>query len=375
MAIVRAPINGDTLRWARTVAHLSEDELGRAAGIPATRVVELENGIALPTYTQARRLARKLDRTPAFLFAAPPAVTDVPETADFRGRSHETPPTLTRELKRAEAHRRALLDLEPDVPTPPNLPRVQRQSLANSATSIRAALGVGASDIPPTVAGNPTFNYWRSMLEHHGFLVFQTTGIDLAVFRGLSVYHERLPLILLNGADSAGGKVFTLFHEVAHLANRTSGLCLLDEEVAHEALCNAFAAEFLMPQAAVMALLANGDTADPVDKVSTHFRVSRLAAAVKLKTLAVISAATLDDVRAKSDEEWQRSRARLRESESVPPRWRLRIRDLGPTYVSAVFRALESERVSLIDATYLLDARVPTIERMLAEYHRTGGAL
>jgi Zn-dependent peptidase ImmA (M78 family) len=223
--------------------------------------------------------------------------------------------------------------------------------------------------------GNATFNYWRQLLESHGVLVFQTTGIVLEVFRGLSVHHDRLPFILLNGADSAGGKVFTLFHEVAHLGNRTSGLCLLEDAVADEALCNAFAAEFLMPAEAVRVLQRQAaETDDLVSLVSAHFRVSPLAAAVQLRRLDLITVVQLEEVRARSDDQWQRSRDRLRESESVPPRWRLRLRDLGPTYVSAVFRALERERVSLLDVTYLLDARVPTIERMLEEFHRTGGA-
>ena len=43
------------------------------------------------------------------------------------------------------------------------------------------------------------------------------------------------------------GRTFTLFHEVAHLINRTSGLCALREFVDEEAIANNFAANFLMP--------------------------------------------------------------------------------------------------------------------------------
>ena len=57
----------------------------------------------------------------------------------------------------------------------------------------------------------------------------------------------------------------------------------------------------------------------------------------------------------------------------APPHSTLRYRDLGPSYVGTVFRAMESDRISILDATYLLDAKVPTIEKMLGEYYRTGG--
>ena len=56
------------------------------------------------------------------------------------------------------------------------------------------------------------------------------------------------------------GRTFTLFHEVAHLINRTSGLCALREFVDEEAIANNFAANFLMPESAVRAQL-NGPLA------------------------------------------------------------------------------------------------------------------
>lgn len=372
MASVRVPINGATLRWARLAGHLSEGELGRAANVSVDRVLAFEEESEQPTYPQMRQLAKKLDRPLAFFFTEPPSESDIPVTADFRGGGAEIPGLLARELKRAEAHRRTVLDLDGASPVKP-LPAVTRETLSLSTRATREALGIGASDVPTTPLGNATFSYWRGVLEHYGYLVFQTTGIDLGVFRGLSVHHEKLPIIIVNGADSAGGKVFTLFHEVAHLANRTSGLCLLSDDVTDEALCNAFAAEFLMPAVVVSAIPTESDYATAVDIVANHFRVSKLSAAVRLRSLGRITDTDLNSVRAQSDAEWQQNRERLRATPGAPPYSTLRYRDLGPSYVGTVFRAMESDRISILDATYLLDAKVPTIEKMLGEYYRTGG--
>jgi Zn-dependent peptidase ImmA (M78 family)/transcriptional regulator with XRE-family HTH domain len=373
MATVRVPINGATLRWARNLAHMTEEELGRAAGISASRIAEIEDGTDRPTYVQTRKLAKKLDRPTAFLLVNPPETADIPTTADFRGRGDDIPALLAREIKRSEAHRRTLHDLEGSVATPPELAPVTWRTVTRSAESARRALGIQPDSVPHVAPGNPSFNYWRALLEHAGFIIFQSTGIGLDTYRGLSVHHDTLPIILLNGADSAGGKIFTLFHELAHLANRTSGLCLLEERITDEALCNAFAAEFLMPSAEVENFVRDLHHNEEVTKVATRFRVSKLAAAIKLKSMNRLTEEEIEVARIESDAEWQLNRDRLSESDGVPPRWTLRLRDLGPTYTSSVFRAIESDRISILDATYLLDAKVPTIERMMHGFQRTGG--
>src|SRR5690606_5970504 len=134
------------------------------------------------------------------------------------------------------------------------------------------------------------FNFWRGLLEHHGFLVFQTTRIDLDAFRGLSIFHDSLPIILLNGADSNNGKVFTLFHELAHLSNRTSGMCDLDDNTSEEGVANAFAANFLMPRSQVesAARVAQGSAMERAEAIAGAFKVSVLAAGVRLRTLELI---------------------------------------------------------------------------------------
>src|SRR5699024_8428582 len=54
--------------------------------------------------------------------------------------------------------------------------------------------------------------------------------------------------------------------------------------------------------------------------------------------------------------------------------WRLRYRDLGSNDIGAVAHALEDQRVDMMDATYLLNARLPMVEQLLSEYYRAGGA-
>lgn len=373
--MARAPINPGALTWAREVSHVTVEDLAKALDVKPGRVIEFEGGVVLPTFRQLTLMAAKLDRPLGFFFAPPPAAPDVPQTADFRGRGDdELPADLAREMRRAEQYRDAMLDLGGAPSRRITTGAIGWQTVAVRAAALRQSFGLWDTFVPPESQNNQVFNFWRGMLEENGVLIFQTTGISLDTFRGLSVHHDELPLILVNGADSAAGRTFTLFHEVAHLISRTSGLCVLRESVDEEALANSFAANFLMPELAVRNHLSGPqEPMAAAGQLACHFKVSPLAAAVRLRRLDVIDDDDLEAVRSASDEKWQRTRNAQKQKEGFVPPWRLRYRDLGPTYIGAVARALEDQRVDWVDATYLLNARLPMVEQILDEYYRTGG--
>lgn len=375
--MARAPINGSTLQWARETMHIERDELARAAGTSEERIFEFESGDARPTLRQLEGISKKLDRTLAFFFTEPPTKSDVPDTADFRAHNGgPIPPLLAREMRRAEQHRYTVIDLE-GQPSPPDIiGPINWQNVEAQANTMRGILGLTDAFTPPENQENQVLNFWRGLLEYRGYLIFQTTRVDLDAFRGLSIQHDLLPIILLNGADSNNGKVFTLFHEVAHLANRTSGMCGLDETVNEEALANAFAANFLMPKSHVeeIAIRTKGTAFERAEAIAATCKVSVLAAGVRLRTLGLISDFELDSIRQESDNRWSKVRSDRKKQTGGPAAWRTRFRDLGSGYVGTVVRALEDERVDLLDASYLLNARVPMVRQMIEEYYRTEGS-
>lgn len=375
--MARAPINGATLTWARSVMNLDAQDVASAAGTSLERTLAFESGDEMPTLKQLEKIAKKLDRTMAFFFAPPPASTDIPQTPDFRGRGAEPlPPLLAREMRRAEQHRDTVLDLQGAPEQTARVGSITWSTHRKRASELRAQLGLREAFVPPESGQNQVLNFWRGLLEHHGYLVFQTTRVPLSVFRGLSIQHESLPVILLNGSDSNNGKVFTLFHEVAHLTNRTSGLCSLDEDVNEEAIANAFAANFLMPSKQVTALVQTLDEepADLAAKVAARFKVSLLAAGIRLRTLDLINDDDLEAIWQESDAVWEKSRADQKAKSGGPAPWRVRYRDLGSTYIGTVARAVEDSRIDWMDASYLLNARIPMVRQLFEEYHRTGGS-
>lgn len=80
-----------------------------------------------------------------------------------------------------------------------------------------------------------------------GVLIFETYDVDIEEMRGLCIYHDIVPIILLNGKDSVNGRIFSLFHELTHLLLGESAICGDDLERDIEVFCNAVSGEFLVP--------------------------------------------------------------------------------------------------------------------------------
>ena len=91
-------------------------------------------------------------------------------------------------------------------------------------------------------------NKWKEIIiEKMGILIFETDGVILGEMRGLCIFHEEIPIILLNGKDTTNGRIFSLFHELTHLLLGESAICENNELSDEEIFCNAVAGEFLVP--------------------------------------------------------------------------------------------------------------------------------
>lgn len=119
--------------------------------------------------------------------------------------------------------------------------------------------------------------------------------LDPEEFRGFAFADAVAPLIFINGSDSKSAQMFTLAHELAHLWLGETALSNPDmrrkETLAIELWCNAVAAEFLVPLAALDQTV---DPAEAIDlaksRVAREFKVSTLVAISRLRDIGVISA-------------------------------------------------------------------------------------
>ncbi len=350
-----APVTPWVLRWARDDAGLSVGAVAKRADVKPDVVVAWEDAQAQPTLAQLRHFADAVRRPVAFFFTADPPESHAAMPPDYRSASGVPSPDLRREIRKAQERRESFRELEAAVAWEP-------PSDLEGFDAIREWLGVGVTEIAETADPGTALKVWIGAVEDRGALVFQMSGIGTQECRGFSLADPTCPVIVLNGADAPQARSFTLLHEVAHLLGREGGMCLLQDEVAVERRCNQVAAEILMPAKVIRQAAQTLAGRALVDDLVRIFRVSSQAAAFRLRDLDLLSQAVVDEVIERARDAARR--AESREQSGGPLHYVLARRNLGDRYISAVLDALHSDAITLTDATYLLDERVGTLERL-----------
>ena len=114
-------------------------------------------------------------------------------------------------------------------------------------------------------------------------------------FRGFALSDEYAPLIFINGKDKKTAQIFTLIHELCHLAFFETGVSNpLDEQSvqsAKEKFCNKVAADFLVPTNSIYQEWENSDK-DKYDKIkiiAARHKVNFIVVARKMHDEGIIS--------------------------------------------------------------------------------------
>ena len=353
------PATPQVLRWARQDAGLDLAEAGRLANVQGERVQEWEEGVSQPTLAQLRGLADGLRRPVAFFLAPGPPPEHTQDPPDFRAGHRGTSRALRREIRAAFERRDAFREV---AGADGDRWRRWREDPPETAGQVRARLGVGVERIAGSADANAALRVWIDAAEAAGVLVFQMSRVPVDECRGFAVDDADLPVIMLNGADAPQARCFTLVHELAHLLDRTGALCVLDEDAEVEQRCNRFAAAVLMPPTAIRDAAAGRDGTGAVDVVVRTFKVSPVAAALRLRELGLVDQATVAaTIRLAAA---VARRAAERETKGGPLHHVIKRRNLGDAYLGAVLEALHQDAITILDASYFLDSTVGTVEQM-----------
>lgn len=161
------------------------------------------------------------------------------------------------------------------------------------ADTIRKDLGLNVEWYKE--CGNPSeaFNKVRGLLEECGIVVMMNgivgknthRALDVNEFRAFAMVDEWAPLIFINGADSAGGRLFSLFHEVVHLWIGENDLYNDRRYSANgikpvEVTCNAVAGELMVPKAAFLERWNDNTNDDIHEKIKEFARMFRCSGSV-----------------------------------------------------------------------------------------------
>lgn len=178
----------------------------------------------------------------------------------------------------------------PDIP----LASTQREP-EDVARVLRARLNVSIETQLSWSSSSEALRAWRQVVEAIGVIVLMLPMGEESC-RGFCIWDDAAPMIAINTAWRPEARIFTLFHELAHLETRTNSACAEDDPPRSssagdqtERWCERVAAAVLLPSAALSQVLADsrGRAARAVDlstvsRVAARFRVSHRAAALRL---------------------------------------------------------------------------------------------
>lgn len=137
------------------------------------------------------------------------------------------------------------------------------------------------------------FNKVRGLLEECGIVVMMNgivgknthRALDVNEFRAFAMVNEWAPLIFINGADSAGGRLFSLFHELVHLWIGENDLYNDTKYSANgikpiEVICNAVAGALMVPKTVFLEKWNNNTNDDIHEKIKELARMFRCSSSV-----------------------------------------------------------------------------------------------
>lgn len=305
------PFNPAVFRWARNRADFSESEVAEKIGVKTEKVKDWEtaNGI-MPTIIQARKLAELYGRPFLEFFAK--TIPDVPVTQlvpDFRTNhnthiDHEDKLLLDVQAW-GEMQRLNTVDLyEINGEIPPRVPKELKATIKDNPESI-ANIARNILKLPIneqlSLNSNTKGNFVKlikSRLENVGVLILKNTDLGKCNARGLCIYNELVPIIILSN-EAPNGSTFTLCHELAHIVLGQSavsdGIQKQRQVNEIETWCNSFAGAFLMPITYVH-LYFNVSKPQPnisdaeLTRIANKFAVSRHAMLVRMVQLNLVEA-------------------------------------------------------------------------------------
>lgn len=264
-----AYINPEIITWARERAGLTIDELAQKVFNKPNgyRILDWENGKNYPTFNQAHKIASSTYIPFGFLYLPSPPEEDIP-IPDFRKKAESKSykmsinmrDAIEEVLDRQDWYRDYVIDEVLDEP----LSFVGQFNLDSSIDSVcndmRDVLGI-PSDFYREFDDAGT--YLSSLIrkaELAGVTVFKSGYVGTNTrrplnpdeFRGFALSDNYAPVIFINTKDFEGAKLFTFYHELAHIWINESGISDFESSWSGhkdvERFCNEVAAEMLVPK-------------------------------------------------------------------------------------------------------------------------------
>lgn len=379
------------LVWAREDLGLDLASAAKRIGVGEQRLASWESGEARPSVAQLRKAASVYKRPLAVFFLAEPP-RGFRALSDFRrlpgGRAGGASPELRLAIRRARRQREAWIELRELLGDP--VAKAPRLALARDdpekfGKAARELLGVSLQDQREWPSEYRALAGWVGALEALDVLVLHAQHVEIREMRGFSLSDGRAPVVVLNGSDSARGRIFTALHEFAHILLNDTGVCDLhdartgdaDEDI--EVFCNRVAAAILLPREQLLSEPAlahrpsDGRWRDAeLRALSERYSVSQEVLVRRLFALGLASWEFLQD-RVKAYGLAYRMQKQRKEERGGGPSWyRVHLRDLGREYTRTALDAYHRAEITSSEVSDYLEVKLNHLPKLEEELSKAG---
>jgi Zn-dependent peptidase ImmA (M78 family) len=371
---IHLKVNYEVLKWARETIALPKGKAAENLGMSVTRLQQLEAGQKTPTLDELKAMSKTYKRTIAtLLLHIPPQEKALPNdrrTVNSKELNVFHDKTILA-VRKARALVNALISLKEENGI--NIAVFNKKTtLLENPTEVARRLRTEWSldDIREIKNLNFALEAYVEKIESLGIAVFQLSLVQDKL-RGFSIVDEAIPAIAMKRSDQVTGKIFTLFHEVAHILLHTGGLCDVtfnSKAQDIEKWCNAFAGEMLVPSTDLKRMdiiqkqvSQNQKTWNKKDLVQlgVYFHVGPL---VILRRLLDNNLTTPAFYKAKH-EAWNKpSFGRSKHPEGRNPA-KETIKEKGRNYIALAFQAFDQNKIDLKDLSDFLGIKLSYIPK------------
>jgi len=229
------------------------------------------------------------------------------------------------------------------------------------------------------------FHKIRGLLSECGIIVMMNgvvgknthRALDLEEFRAFAMIDDFAPLIFINGADSWGGRLFSMFHEAVHIwlgrddfynDRRNSNKIVNIVEV----ICNAAAGELMVPDSIFLKKWAENQQENrgkKIKELAKSFRCSESVIARKALNHKMINKKMYEEIVSEAIEAFNRVRE---EKEAGGNYYSTAQSRLDNVFVRALCESINSGRTSYTEAYRLTNTTGRTFSEVVS---RLGGVL
>ena len=368
MASITVNINPNILIWARQELGYKLAEVAESLKKDQSQIKQWETDGQSVKFTDLQKLAKLYKRqTAVFFMNETPVKANKPK--DYRnlglkskGLGHDALLTIRRTKRYLQLYR----ELHNQEFLNEQYRWLNEFNGNNDRTeTLRSLLNVTIKE--QRLSKNKKFKFWRDRIESKlNIFVFQFP-LEKHVFDGFSYIEDGKPYgITINSRITENRKIFTLFHELAHIIEGHAGICITSGNSNNfqlETRCNQFAANFLMPRDEMI----RPNNFDDLETQASSLGVSKEAYTIRLKDLSLISEVEFKSFMAKisiiNAKILADQKAKAKDKDGFVPRDTLSKSRRGDKFFDFVLDAYGDNRISSSTAKDVLELKLVGLGR------------